>query len=301
MISWLSSCVPLKRIRKNSQVVIVFSIEQEVAEIGKAEELHGSLASGEDEKLMHSVLEGDKDKIDKGEMVEEALNRNIGAFTPDLAYEQMVGNYRMAQEILGPKLIRMLAGYDDSYVSKNMHIPEFQRQVRKNIDENIQKLKKDKIIDKHGMFTQAAYSLAAVVAYVKELEHIVPQGLFGEKSVKENSHYGSVRDVVQWRKGDRYRDLSLRESVHRAIRRGHRVLHAEDLRVKRRERKGRMTVVYAIDASASMKGNKIGAAKRAGIALCFRAIDQKDRVGLIVFGKEVLEEVRPTQDFVLLA
>ena len=131
----------MKRIRKNSQVVIVFSIEQEVAEIGKAEELHGSLASGEDEKLMHSVLEGDKDKIDKGEMVEEALNRNIGAFTPDLAYEQMVGNYRMAQEILGPKLIRMLAGYDDSYVSKNMHIPEFQRQVRKNIDENIQKLK----------------------------------------------------------------------------------------------------------------------------------------------------------------
>ena len=33
-----------------------------------------------------------------------------------------------------------------------------------------------------------------------------------------------------------------------------------------------------------MKGPKIGACKRAGIALAYKAIEEKDKVGLIVFG-----------------
>jgi len=48
-----------------SSVVIYFSIEAEVKELEQIEQYEGKLSSEfEDDKLMHSVLEGDKEKID---------------------------------------------------------------------------------------------------------------------------------------------------------------------------------------------------------------------------------------------
>ena len=49
-----------------------------------------------------------------------------------------------------------------------------------------------------------------------------------------------------------------------------------------------------------MKGNKISLSKKAGIALAYKAIQEKDKVGLIIFGKEVIAKVEPTNDFMLL-
>src|SRR3989338_5353069 len=49
-----------------------------------------------------------------------------------------------------------------------------------------------------------------------------------------------------------------------------------------------------------MKGRKIDACKKAGIALAYKAINEKDKVGLIVFGSEVKETIQPTSDFNLL-
>ena len=46
-----------------------------------------------------------------------------------------------------------------------------------------------------------------------------------------------------------------------------------------------------------MKGNKISLCKKAGIALAFKAIDEMDKVGLIVFGSKIEEQVHPTSDF----
>ena len=49
-----------------------------------------------------------------------------------------------------------------------------------------------------------------------------------------------------------------------------------------------------------MKGRKIGKEKRAGIALAYKAIRNKDKVGLIIFGEDILDVVEPTLDFPLL-
>jgi Mg-chelatase subunit ChlD len=49
-----------------------------------------------------------------------------------------------------------------------------------------------------------------------------------------------------------------------------------------------------------MKGRKIDAAKRAGIALAYKAINEKDKVGLVIFGSEIKEAISPTDDFTLL-
>ena len=46
-----------------------------------------------------------------------------------------------------------------------------------------------------------------------------------------------------------------------------------------------------------MKGRKVDMCKKAGIALCFKAIERKDKVGLIVFGSDIKEEIEPTDDF----
>ena len=37
-------------------------------------------------------------------------------------------------------------------------------------------------------------------------------------------------------------------------------------------------IIYGLDASGSMKGNKLKAAKKAGIALAFKAIEEKNTV-----------------------
>ncbi|MBS3112402.1 VWA domain-containing protein, partial [Candidatus Woesearchaeota archaeon] len=52
-----------------------------------------------------------------------------------------------------------------------------------------------------------------------------------------------------------------------------------------------------LDASGSMKGDKIGMCKKAGVALAYRAIQERDKVGLVVFGSEVEDVVYPTSDF----
>ena len=88
--------------------------------------------------------------------------------------------------------------------------------------------------------------------------------------------------------------------MKKAIRRGHSTVSKNDLHISERKSKGSIEIIYALDASGSMRGKKIETAKKAGIALAFKAIENRDKVGLIVFGTEIKEEVLPTLDFTLL-
>jgi len=135
--------------------------------------------------------------------------------------------------------------------------------------------------------------------YTEELDRLELKDI-GEYVHKKTSHYGEKQDVRDYRKGDRYKDLNIRKSLRKAIRRGHTTLLGEDLVTSERMSKGRVYVVYALDASGSMKGDKISMAKKAGIALAFKAIGNKDKVGLLVFGSEVKDSVKPTDDFLML-
>jgi Mg-chelatase subunit ChlD len=133
--------------------------------------------------------------------------------------------------------------------------------------------------------------------YFEELDKITPKGILGGKIHKKISIYGGKEDIRTYKKSDRYKDIAIKKSVKLAIRRGHKKLHEKDLKVFERQSKGQSYIVYALDASGSMKGSKIDACKRAGIALAYKAIDEKDKVGLIVFGSEIKTLVEPTRDF----
>ena len=82
-----------------------------------------------------------------------------------------------------------------------------------------------------------------------------------------------------------------------AVRRGHSKIHSSDLKTIYRKSKGSVKIIYGLDASGSMKGQKLGTAKRAGVALAFQAINRRDKVGLIVFKNDAQDFIEPTLDF----
>lgn len=263
--------------------------------IEKIQEYSGKLSSqDEEEKLMRSVVESDKNEKN-GKLIADAINYGVGNFHPDLFYEQLVKNYSLARQIYGETIIRLLSGYDPSYVRRNINIPEFRKELHQSIQQSIENLKEEKIIDKEGYITEKGVKLASLVLAAQELDKLIAAGYFGEKAKKDI--YGEKAGIKNFRKGDRYRDIALKGSIKVAIRRGKTSLEEEELRSFERQTKGQVCIIYAIDASGSMTGKKIESCKKAGIALAYKAIESKDKVGLLVFGSDIKEAVEPTHDF----
>ena len=278
--------------------MIYFDSQQQIHEKDEIEELTGKLSTQQEEnKLMRSVLENDKETIEKGKLISDSINQGMDSFTPDLIYQQLVKNYSMAKHIFGPSLLKLATGYNPDYIKKNINIPEFQKELRFRIQKNIEKLKEEGLLGKDNEINDRGIELASLVMYFEELDKITPKGILGEKIHKRVSIYGSKEDFRNYKKGDRYKDITIKKSAKLAIRRGHKKLEEKDLRVYERQSKGQSYIVYALDASGSMKGAKIDACKRAGIALAYKAIDERDKVGLIVFGSEIKTAIEPTLDF----
>ncbi|MFH1399212.1 MAG: VWA domain-containing protein [Candidatus Woesearchaeota archaeon] len=264
------------------------------------EELKGKLSSNfSDQKLMHTVLEGDKEHVDDGKLILESINQGLGSFSPDLMFENMVKNYSLAQQLYGERLIQLISGYDARYVENNIRIPEFRRELKRVMEENFRGLTRRGFVEDDGSISGKGLELASLILYVSELDNLLPHGFAGDKPHKRAAVYGEKSDLTAFR-GQRYRDIALRKSLKLAIRRGHSELGVEDLQAFKRKSKGQIFVVYALDSSGSMKGKKIEECKKAGVGLAYRAIHEKDNVGLIVFGDKVKHKVGPTQDFVKL-
>ncbi len=254
----------------------------------------------EENKLGEFIIDEDKTTIESGEAINEALNQGIGCFIPDLFFEQLVKNFSIAKQIYGASLIRYLTAYDEDYIDKNIRIPEFQKELKKNIESSIERLKDNGFIEKDGTISDRGIELASLILYADELNNLIPKGIFGEKIHKKNFIYGDKENIKIYKKGDRYRDIAIKKSIKLAVRRGHFKLSKDDLKSFERQSKGQIYLIYCLDASSSMKGKKIEMCKKAGIALAYKAIEEKDKVGLIVFGSDIKVEVKPTLDFRLL-
>ena len=281
--------------------MIYGSEKLEVKQLSRAEELSGKLAFQQlEDKFMHSVLDNDKKVIDSGKLISDAINQGMSSFSPDLMFEQLVKSYQLAKQIYGESIIRLVSGYEPDYIKKNIGIPEFQKELKEKIQQKIEELKEEGFLLKDNSLSEKGVELASLVLYFEELDKIVPKGIIGEKISKKTFVYGDKENARLYKKGDRYRDISLKKSIKLAIRRRHNYFHNKDLQVYEKQSKGQTYIVYALDASGSMKGKKIDACKKAGIALAYKAINEKDKVGLIVFGSEVKETIEPTLDFTML-
>ncbi len=272
--------------------------EGELKEVSEAQEEEGCLNRQDvEDKLMNSVLEHDDKTIDDGKLISDVINHGFSSFTPDMAFDSLSKDYAMAKNIFGESLLRLISGYSSSYIKKNIKIPEFRAELKKRLEEKSKEMVEEGYISKQGELTKKAYSLASLVLYTEELDNLLPRGIFGEKVHKKKSQAGANDSVRGYRKGDRYRDISIKKTIRQAIRRGRNKLSKEDIRIIEKKSKGSIYITYAMDASGSMKGKKIEAAKKAGIALAYKAIDEKDHVGLLVFGTEIKERLMPTLNF----
>jgi Mg-chelatase subunit ChlD len=273
--------------------------EVNLDEASEIEALEGKMASDPDqERLMHSVIENDEQMIKDGKLLAESVDYAMGSFTPDLMFEKIVQNYRNAQRLYGPTIIRELTGYEGGFIERNVKVKEFREELKANIHRNIDRMRAEGLLDKEGSVTESGLQLASLVLYTEELDHLQTHGL-GRKDLKERSHYGEEDETVRFQ-NQRYKDLDMRASIMRAIRRGHKRIEREDLKAVTRRQHGKISIVYAMDASGSMRGAKLGISKKAGIALAFRAINDRNDVGLVVFTSKIEKSIPPTRDFPLL-
>lgn len=272
------------------------SPEQKPKEFSVIDELSGKLKSDPEEKrLMKTILEDDKKTIENAQLILEAINQGIGALTPDLMFEQIVKNYKLAKQLIGETIIRALTGYEPDQLERNLNIPEFRQEVMERIRQKLQQLRQEKLIDTEYKLTEKAAKLASLIMYTEELDSLKAKG-YGEKHRKRAMAYGEKEETKPYNK-ERYRDIAIRRTLKKAARRGHATVQQEDLESFERESRGRSTIIYALDASGSMKGRKLEQCKKAGIALAYKAIDEGDSVGIVVFGKNVRTEVKPTSSF----
>lgn len=274
-------------------------VERLIPELDKIEEKSGKLKSQTDEeKLMHSILDDDKEKISDGKLISESINQGIGSLTPDLMMTNLVRDFKLAKKLYGDTIIRELTGYSPNYIEKNINIPEFRRELQKKINEKIDHLKDEGMINKEGVITDKGLTLCSLVLYVEELDHLMPKG-FGEKKSKKKSVYGDKEDYKPYKR-DHYRNIAFKQSIQTALRRGHLDIEKHDLKSYERQHEGRISIIYGLDASGSMKGEKLKIAKKSGIALAFKAIQERNKVGLIVFGSDIKSFIAPTTDFMQL-
>jgi Mg-chelatase subunit ChlD len=273
-------------------------VERLIPKLQDVEEKTGKLKSQTDEeKLMHSVLEDDKEKISDGRLISESITQGIGSLTPDLIFHNLVKDFKLAKKLYGETIIRELTGYSPNYVEKNINIPEFKRDLNKKINDKIDEMRQDGLIDGDGKITDKGLTLSSLVLYVEELDHLIPKG-FGDRKSKKRTIYGDKEDYSNSRR--RYRDIAIKQTIKTALRRNHETVEKHDIKSYERRHEGRISIIYGLDASGSMKGEKLKIAKKAGIALAFKAIQEKNRVGLVVFGSDIKESVEPTTDFMSL-
>lgn len=237
----------------------------------------------------------------QGQAMNDAMNNDVSSFIPDLMSENIVKNYSNAENIYGPKIIKYLSGYSSDYTKRNINIPEFQKELRKNIKQNIENLKKDKVLNKNYQITKHGKNLSiasTLFIQMKKLDQFMKADIRGKYThkYKSTSRGDEKFDVRNFRKGDIFKDLALKASIKSAIRRGHKKLNIQDLKSYERKSKANATIIFAIDASSSMRGVKIEAAKKAGISLAYKTIYDNNKLGLIEFS-DTINNSMVTKDF----
>lgn len=187
----------------------------------KGDRMEGNLRKDNtDDNLMDTVIDVDRDEVDKGKVMSEALNNNISSFMPDMMMDKMVNDFKEARDIYGDSLIREVTGYDTDYVERNMKIPEFRKDIEENMKSNIDTLKDAGLIDKEGFITEKGYDVSAVALMMDELDELEGKGLLGDKKSKSTSIFGDRKGFRHYRPSDNYKSINIRQSVKKAVRRG---------------------------------------------------------------------------------
>ena len=272
--------------------------QDEIAEVSKKKkESHEKLRQdNRDDKLLNDIIQTMKSKIDNDKILNDAINKNISSFTPDFAFEQMVKDYKTSRKLYGDTMIRELTGYDPNYIGRNISVPEFKRELKSKIQQNIERLKEDGLIDKDGFITDEGYEFSALASLDEDFDIITKISGFGTKTTKKSGEQ-SFSNFRDFKKGDSFKHLSVKRSVKKALRRSKENISNHDLVSKDLKADSKINIIYCLDISGSMRGEKIKLAKRAGMILAYKAITNNDKIGVILFNNEVRGSLEPGSNF----
>ncbi len=201
-------------------------------------------------------------------------------------FKNLVNSFSNAEKLYGDSLISLATGFDSQYVKKNIRIPEFKDLVKKRLKDKFSSLKKKKLVDDNGFFSLDAYKLASKVLFFEEYEKFY-KSFFNYDFGKVKNNFG-VKDFERPFSNERYRNINIKKSIKKALRRNHKEIFKEDLVVFDRKSKSKVEVVFSLDVSGSMKGEKFLKARRAFAALLVRALEFGDKVGLLLFNEDVV-------------
>jgi len=107
-----------------------------------------------------------------------------------------------------------------------------------------------------------------------------------EQRAFKREHETDKSEIRRYRRGDVFRDISMRHTLRRIMRKGKTVedINYTDLRAFEKKPSNQLDIAVCIDISASMKeGGKLRYAKMAVTELCKAAIAKHDRVGIVAF------------------
>jgi Mg-chelatase subunit ChlD/MoxR-like ATPase len=101
---------------------------------------------------------------------------------------------------------------------------------------------------------------------------------------KSNIGEGKIIGTRHFHFGDRYRDISLSDTIREAIRNRHEELTREDIKVITKYIRTKMNIVLLVDLSGTMRQlQKLWYAKQSAIALTLASSYYRDNVGIISF------------------
>ena len=95
---------------------------------------------------------------------------------------------------------------------------------------------------------------------------------------------GRIVGLRKYRLGDRFRDVSVKDTVREAIRNRRNYITREDIMVCKKDIRKKLEIVIAMDLSGTMSQlDKLWYAKESAIALALACIHYKDRIGVVTF------------------
>jgi len=109
---------------------------------------------------------------------------------------------------------------------------------------------------------------------------------YGKHSTGKKMSIGQGREVGtrHFRFGDKYKDVTIKDSIREAIRNHRNQVTKDDIKVVTRDVRTSMDVVLVVDLSGTMRQlEKLWHAKECSIALSLAASQFKDRVGVVSF------------------
>lgn len=266
------------------------SREQNIKETDSKEEASFSKSNEDKEKLPKTALFDDEKN--NSALISEAVNHNLFMFNPDNLYENIVNNYKVAKKLYGETLIRLVSGFNEETIERNINIPEFKKELKSRINSKITELKTEGLINEENTLTEYAYELSLINTYLKELDSI-HQNPFGLRSRTKKSNLGSINEIVKFN-DQSIKDIAIRDSIKRALKRSHDKIYLEDLSVYERVNSAELQTMIAIDASSSMRGEKMMKSKKAAVIFAYSSIKEHNSVGLIVFRDKVIRKIKPT-------